>query len=325
MVALTDVDAGAFDPLQQWVLISGNRRTVAAALLLSTAGVLIVLNVIWPLEFEQLLDQEGTVQDLFLTLLSGIILLISVVVSVNSLVVSQEITPIGRQHDRVVESWDFRTQTAQTLGSDVTAAAPDEFLRQLLEALNEDLDDLAASLDEAEDDFDGAVKSYSEETVDYLDQTQSLISKSDYGTLDTRLFIPMYDPTEDLDSAKRLRATRELPDPLDATLEQVITTLQYFVTAREYFKTMYYKREFSRLSRDLLYSGIPSILVMTYVLLAIDANTFVGTTLLVPDIALFFSFAYVVALLPFFLLMSYVLRAAIIAEETVTAGAFAVE
>lgn len=88
---------------------------------------------------------------------------------------------------------------------------------------------------------------------------------------------------------------------------------------------MYYKREFSRLSRDLLYSGIPSVLLMTYVLLAIDANTFVGSTLLIPNIALFFSFAYVVALLPFFLLTSYVIRAAIIAEETVTAGAFTVE
>ena len=59
--------------------------------------------------------------------------------------------------------------------------------------------------------------------------------------------------------------------------------------------------------------------------LAIDANTFVGSTLLIPNIALFFSFAYVVALLPFFLLTSYVIRAAIIAEETVTAGAFTVE
>jgi hypothetical protein len=313
---------------REWFLISGARRRVALAFLVGVLLALLALNFLWPVEFQTLLTEEQTVQSLFLTLLSGVILLVSIVVSINSLVVSQELTPIGSQHERVVESWNFRTETARAVEADVAPAAPDEFLQQLIAALDAELDRFGEELDGLEDgdgEVEGDLREYAADTVEYLRRTEDLLSETGYGELDTRLFSPLYDPTAGLEAARQLQRGERVPESLSDSLETVITTLQYFVTAREYFKTIYYKREFSRLSRDLLYSGLPSIVVMTYVVLALDANSFIGRTLAFPDVTLFFSLSYVVALFPFLLLTSYVLRAAVIAERTVTAGAFTIE
>ena len=311
--------------IKHWFLISGSRRLVTFLLLVGVASSLVALDFVWPVEFRTLLTEQQTVQALFQTLLSGIILLVSIVVSINSQVVSQELTPIGNQHERVVESWNFRTETARTVGTEVTPAAPDEFLRKLIDAILADFDDLSDELDADSTEAEEDIVEYAEDTVHYLRKAQDILDESRYGSLDTRLFSPLYDPTGGLESAHRLRQRNVISEGVEESLEEVIEALQYFVTAREYFKTIYYKREFSRLSRDLLYTSIPSILLMTYVILAIDAQVFPGMTLGVPNLTLFFSGAYVVALLPFFVLTSYVLRAAVIAEQTVTAGAFNVQ
>ncbi len=69
--------------IANWFLISGGRRQVAFILFSGVIAVLIALNVIWPFEFRDLLTEQQTVQSLVLTQLSGIILHISVVVSIN--------------------------------------------------------------------------------------------------------------------------------------------------------------------------------------------------------------------------------------------------
>lgn len=148
-------------------------------------------------------------------------------------------------------------------------------MRRELEALSGEFD--------VEEELETELQTYYEETSEYVEQTAGLLEGTEYGTFDTRLFSPLYDPSSRLESARQLRK-EALPDEHDEALGHVVEAFQFFTTAREYFKTMCYKREFSRLSRDLLYTGLPSIL-----------------------------------------LTSYVLRAALIAERTVTAGAFIVE
>ena len=162
------------------------------------------------------------------------------------------------------------------------------------------------------------------ETHEEINQTRGILAIDEYAGVNVALFGPVYDPSGYIDDARtiRLRHQSAFTDDVDETMTDIISALQYFATAREYFKTVYYKREFSYLSRDLLYAGLPAILVISSVLLAMDANIFPGMTLGVSNLFLFFSLAYVVALAPFLVLTVYVLRAALITEKTVSAGAF---
>lgn len=310
---------------KQWLLVTGRRRSVALALLGFVFLTLVALSLLNPVDMQKLLTEQSTVQTLFNTLLSGIILLVSIVVSVNSLVVSQELTPIDRQHERVVESWNFREQAAQRLDETVTPADPSEFLAALVEGIDSKLGDLdtTESLSEAPGE---EVREYVERTREEMGRTDELLTGADDVSFDVALFGPAYDPSVHIEQARRLRGRHNeaLPDELDRQMEEVVSALQHFASAREYFKTVYYKREFSYLSRDLIYAGLPSILLISYLLLALDANVFAGTTLGIANLFLFVTLMYAVALSPFLVLASYTLRAAIIAEQTTASGGFIV-
>lgn len=155
-----------------------------------------------------------------------------------------------------------------------------------------------------------------------LNRTSEILS-SDPGSFDIALFAPAYDPTAYIEEARLLQESdADLPEETNEKIDDVVDALQHFATAREYFKTIYYKREFSYLSRDLLYTGLPSILFISYVLLAVNAESFAGSVVGVSNLVLFLEFAYSVALLPFMVLMAYILRAAVIAERTTASGGF---
>lgn len=306
-----------------WFLITGKRRFVALVLFVVVCAFLVVLGVLDPSRMRDLLNEQNTVETLFNTLLSGIILLVSIVVSVNSLVVSQELTPIGDQYKRITDSWEFRQRTASAFGSDKTAARPGLFLSSLVDGISERLDGIEIP-DELDEGTHHDFETFVEETYEALDHTNDLID-SKTGSFAIALFRPAYDPTEFIERAHQLQSGgAALSEENDEQIDAVVDALQYFATAREYFKTIYYKREFSYLSRDLLYTGLPSILFISYVLLAVNAESFVGTTLGIDNLVLFLGVAYAIALTPFLVLTAYVLRTAVIAEQTTASGGFVI-
>lgn len=322
-----DIDLGPIDRFEQWLFVAGDRRVVTASLLAFVYLALVGLWLVNPVEMQSLITETNTVQQLLNTLLGGAILLISIVVSINSLVVSQELTPIGSQHERVVESWDFREQAAAAVGSEVSPAAPGQFLVSILDAVERELDELESASRDLDAEPREAAGEFVADVRRGMEATRGLLSANGYATVSVSLFGPAYDPSEYIDAARTIRVEYEetFSGESEEALNEIITALQYFATAREYFKTVYYKREFSYLSRDLIYAGLPAILVISYVLLALDAEALTGTLLGISRLYLFFSVAYVIALAPFLVLTAYVLRAAIIAEHTVTAGAFIIE
>jgi len=308
-----------------WFLIYGSRRTIGVLFLASVFSTFLLLNWLWPVELQRLLTEETTIQGLLQTLLSGDILLVSIVVSVNALVVSQELTPIGDQHERVIESWNFREESEETIG-DISPATPAEFLRQITASIERDLEDLSTDSGGTEAVTDEEVEPVIESLQAHMQAVQGTLLNAEDGWFEPALFTPALDPSQEIDKVLQLHErSDEFSDPTRTSISDILKSLQYFATAREYFKTIYYKQEFSRLSRDLIYTGVPTILLISYLLLAIRGDMFPGTTLGISNLVLFFSLAYTAALSPFLMLAGYVLRAALIAEKTVSAGGFIVE
>ncbi|ESP87186.1 hypothetical protein [Candidatus Halobonum tyrrellensis] len=333
-----DEGSGYVSRLKQWLLISGSRRTIIAALLVVVFCAFVAMSFVWS-DFAEMLspNTESNLSTLFTRLLSGVILLVSIVTSVNSLSISQELTPVGEQHDRVVKSWDFRERAAEITEQSVSPPVPGEFLKAIIEQVENDLKAFKA---EADDNLDGQAESDAEEVreevSDYLDgirdgleRTRDVVSNPQNAAVNVAMFGSSYDVSEYVNSVRELQAEHGSTlgdDEASEQLDRIVDSLQYFISAREYFKTVYYKREFSYLSRDLLYSGLPAILVLSYVIvgLPMGAEAFPNGPIYaqINLMTLCMAFVYTMGLAPFLVLTAYTLRAAVIAQKTVSEGAF---
>jgi hypothetical protein len=115
----------------------------------------------------------------------------------------------------------------------------------------------------------------------------------------------------------------DLPDEAVDALDAVVKALEAFGVAREHVKTLYFEWELIDLSRVMAYTAVPALLVSAAAILYLDDPAAVpGTTLGVADLVWVVSAAITVALAPFALLLSYVLRLATVAKRTLAIGPF---
>lgn len=129
--------------------------------------------------------------------------------------------------------------------------------------------------------------------------------------------------------ARRFKRTYgpTLTDDEQAAIDDLVETLKVFATGREYFKSLYYKREFARLSSRLLYVSLPVIVYTSCVLLALDANLFPKMWVLwkpfhVTTLTVFTSWSYAIALAPYLVLTACVTRAMSVTLRTLAARPF---
>ena len=123
--------------------------------------------------------------------------------------------------------------------------------------------------------------------------------------------------------ARRIRNTHDLSEEADRALDRLTEALTFFGPAREHFKTLYFQWEIVNLSRAILYAAVPALLVSVGMILFVDdPGTVTGTTLGVGNLLWVVSGAVALALVPFMLLLSYVLRIATVAKRTLAIGPF---
>ena len=315
-----------FHQLRRWVLLRGERTWVAAALLLGVLVVLLVASAVRPVDLRTLLNDTNTVQTLFSALLSGSILLVSIVVSINSIVLSEEITDIEHQRERIDASIRYRGQIEEFIESDVSPARPAEFLRTILKVVKHQADAIAEIASEADNEtFREEAKTFSEEVSKEAERAGDTLSGAQFGTFHVLLAGLNYDYSWQLHVARRFKRKygHDLDDDQQDAIDDIVETLKVFATGREYFKSLYYKREFARLSSRLLYVALPTIVYTSYVLLALDAKLFPKVEFYnVTALVGFVAFSYTVALAPYLVLTSYVIRAMTVTLRTLASGPF---
>jgi hypothetical protein len=89
-----------------------------------------------------------------------------------------------------------------------------------------------------------------------------------------------------------------------------------FGPAREHVKTLYFQWALINLSRMILYASIPALAVSGIMVGIVGPSTFPGVTLGVDDVILVTGVAFGVTILPFMLLVSYLLRILTVAKRT---------
>ncbi len=322
----TLLDRSRESRVKQWMLLTGRRSVVASGLLVAVFVVIVGLSTLNPVDVRQLLTNTTTIQTLFSSLLSGAILLVSIVVSISSVVLSQEITSLDEQADRIDASMAYREHIEEVVERDVSPTRPAEFLQVVLQSLatkTKQLSGIAA--DSSDREFRDDVDQFSKRLIKDAKQSATTLDGTQFGSAKVLLAGLNYDYSWQLNAARQLRAeyADTLSDEGTEVLADLIDTLKLFATGQAYFNSLYYKRELARLSNTLLYVSLPVIIITSYVLLALDAKQFPEVSVLgLSPILLAVGAAYTVALAPYVVLTVYVLRAGTVTLRTLAAGPF---
>lgn len=319
---------GGGPKLLRWFLLDGNRYAVTAGLLVLTFVSVLAIGSLWTFEMHSLLTETEAVQSILTSFLAGIILLVSIVVSINSIVLSHDMTGISTQEDRIEGTIEFRREIGRIAETDATPTNPSSFLLVMTRTIKNRthaLTDLDEEVDqEFTDDMEAVVESIAE-TAEALEDSLGRIRGGEFRSLWLGLetdYGPLMNRMRDFTSSHH----SQISEPREDQLNELIHLFELFAMGQEYFKTLYYNREITDLSRTLLLSSLPSIIITTWAILAIDAQLFPDFTMLgLPPLLTFFAFIFTVSLAPFLILTAYMLRVATVTRRTSVKGPFTVQ
>lgn len=269
------------------------------------------------------------VETLFQALVTATITGVTLVVSINSLVLSQELGPLGDQSDRMEGSMSFRREVESELGLDAAATAPSVFLGDLVAAVATRSTDLAEAVATAEDAGveTGSAGEYAADLREHASAVGDDLSGRQFGTFGVLSAALNFNYSRKIHDARQLRSELRGGDgspeaqAVDEHLSGILAVLTLFGPAREHIKTLYFQWELVDLSRAILYAAVPAIVVATNVLLFHGAlSQFTGTTAGITHYVWIVAVATSIALVPFAVLFSFIFRIASVAKRTLAIG-----
>lgn len=264
-----------------WLLLSGNRLLIAGGILLVVfagfwAG---VLSGLFPFE-----SQTATLYLLF-ALTSGNVTLITIVVSLNQLIVTRHLESPSDINEEMNNMRTYRQQVSDTIDRSVTPVRPAAFFLLLFRSLEQDL----SSFEDQEWPFedDSAQRDFEATFADLNDHIRSiteLLEESEAGLIFALFTTLSVDYERYIQTIWRLQTEHEeqLPAATGETIERIRQTIEHIGVARRIFKTTYIQSELASLSRRLLYIGLPVLVgVMGFMLtFTASAQASVGPTVL---------------------------------------------
>ena len=300
--------------LLMYVLLNVNREVVSLGILFLTfAGVVGASLVIDGAAAALITDDP--IETAFQAFIGATVTGVTLVLTLNQLVLSQELGAVDDQYDRMEGAMDYRADVGDLLG-ETPPAEPSAFLCALIEAIG----DRAEALDAAAGD-DEAVQRVVDSTIENADAVVERLEGADFGEFDVVRTSLDFNYSWKLYATNRLKG-EDRSEETRAALEDLSEALSLYGPAREHFKTLYFQSELISLSRTVLYVSIPSLVTSAVVVLLFDVENYPGTVLGLDVGVLIVAAATAVAVAPFAVLLSYVLRIATITRRTLAIGPF---
>lgn len=313
----TDVNERLF-----WLLLDANRWGLVVGLALVVFGSFLLFGSLKQLPLQQMMTSSDMVETVFSGLVGAIITSTTLVVSINQLVLSQEIGSLGTQRERMDTTMDFYQNTDDLFGS-VTPADPATLITKVIETSERRANALR---DAVADNDDGALRrrvdTYVADLEDNAETVYDDLEEADFGTF------TVVSPALDFNYAKKMYDIRRLgerhEDALDegerTAFREMLEAVTMFGPVREYVKVLYIQWALVKLSRAILYASIPALIVAGGMVVFVDPGTFPGTLFGVETMLWVVSAAFTVAVTPFLVFTAYVLRLATLAKQTLTVG-----
>jgi len=310
---------------KSWVLMEGNRWAVAGGLFAAVFLALVAVGVANPTRLQPDVVAADPLDTVFQAYVGAIITGVTLVVTLNQLVLSQELGPLGDQRERMDGALGFVEDVEGSLEREVSPAEPSSFLQALLDGIRARAHRLADAVECTGDaDLESRVDEYVAEVARNADISIQALDDAEFGSFDLLSAVLNFNYSRKIFDARRLRAEHgdALSDEVDAAFEDLLEALSFFGPAREHFKTLYFQWELVNLSRAMLYAAVPALVVVTSMIIYYDPRAVPGATLGVSNDVLVASLAVTVATAPFLLLLSFILRIATVAKRTLAIGPF---
>lgn len=313
------------DSRKLWVLLNADRFLVAAGILGLIFVLLVGLGQGHPTGMPALFADGDPLETLFQGLLTAIITGVTLVLTLSQLVLSQEQGPVGDQRERMQGAMDFRRDVETLIEEPVSPVEPSAFLRSIVKLTKRQADAVEEALKSADSgDLNQQIETFLEDVKRNANAVRSNLEDSRFGDFDVVFSALNYNYSWKIYAARRIQAANGdmLPDAAEDALDELIGALELFGPAREHFKTLYFQWALIDLSRLMLYTSIPALLTSIAGILYLEPTLFPGTVLGLQAFVLLVSAAIAVSLLPFALLLSYILRIATVAKRTLSIGPF---
>lgn len=304
--------------LMRWLLLDGNRLVIAGLLLVGTFLILVLFGSAGVIDVQN----HEAVQGVATGFIPGLIAFLSIVLGINQLVLSQEFGSAGEVRTRIQNVREYRHDVENMAGEGPSPVLPVEFLSFVVQTIRFEAESLDESVDSETDSASREpVKAYAESVIDETIQAHESLERLNPRRINALLPVLDYNDSYQLYEARRLQRVYEdaLPAEAQESLSRLIDALELFSVARTQFRTTYTQRVLARLSRQLLYIGIPALVIVIILGLMPAAPPLPETNQvrLVTVCALFS-----VALSPLAILSGYLLRVATVSERTISAGPF---
>ncbi|MFC4357103.1 hypothetical protein ACFO0N_03960 [Halobium salinum] len=313
----------------RWLLVDASRLWVAAYVL---GGITLLSLVLAAVGFLTPVP-SSPMYFLYSAILGGNLTLITVVISINQLVLSRELGAPGDLRERIEKADAFREDVERITGDAASPVAPADFLLRLHESLAEMAEALSeATRDDGRTDelarkveeLAGDLESDANDVVSTIDSSEG----GDGRSASSRVFEVVAATLGTNHAGQLRRIDRLLTSERDALtnrqrehLDALRELLLYIDVARKYFRTVYTEKELSYFSRVMLYVGIPAE-VATAAMLAIYGGVEVGILQpngLLPVVVV----TLVAGFAPLAVLFAFVLRLAWVAQRNASVAPFA--
>lgn len=304
-------DRAAIWRVKEWVLLDGNRLTVAGLALGFVTGALVGSELLGWIP----VARDQPVFYVFGSLISGNLTLITVVVSINQLLLSREFESPGQLETQMQNVIEYRREVEEH-ADEVAPVEPLGFLELLFSNTRREAQRIGGmTFGTVSPDVRIRIDDTVESLTTDVDRVLDILDESGTDTFEVLSTTLRTNYARDINRIRRIRATHsdDLPETVMDALENLVHHLQNVDVARQYFKSLYLQQELSSLSRNLLYAGIPAETVSVLVLLAFTARR--GTTLL-EHVHLLLPVTVAVGFLPLSLLFAYVIRIATVTQRT---------
>ena len=308
-----------------YLLLRMNRWALTAAVLATVFVVLVLASRIGLSPLREIVEAQDGLEFLFSAFIGAIITGTSIVVTINQLVLSQELGAVGDQRDRMDQSMEFRRDVESTIDEDASPPEPSAFLYEIVAGVESRADELASEVeDERDEELREKIADYVEELGDNARSVKEGLEDAQFGTFDVLWNALTFNYSRKIYDARKIRADHEesLSDEAAEKLDHTIETLKLFGPAREHFKTLYFQWELINLSRALLYISVPALTVMAIMIMYVDADVLPGATLGVDNLVWLTSAGFVIGIAPFVVFIVFILRIATVAKRTLAMGPF---
>ena len=300
----------------EWLLADGDRLTVATLITAAVFCLLLVFGELGLIAFEN----DDSITRLAGGMIAGSFSLVTLVVSINQLILSREFAAADEFRDRLGGVMEFRRDVEEIGDVPASPADPATLVDLIVATIEREAERLEEAAGRESGERREAIETYANSVQESADRARDELENAEFGSFEVLSVALDFDDAWQIYAARHVANTYrgELHGETIKAFDDLVEALRQFNVARSHFKTTYLQREVTRFSQLTILCGVPAVLGA--VVLGLSYADVTGATIHPGYLPFTTSTLIALVFSPLALLASYILRTATVARRTASIG-----